>query len=61
MKRQKEGDKEKQKKETEELTKLASLISAVQPDAVYSNAFNRNAATAAVKINAILKWLQGIP
>ena len=61
MKKQKEEDKEDQKKETGELAKLASLISAVQPTGIYSNASNINSATAAVKINAILKRRQGIP
>ena len=51
MKIQKEEDKEDQKKETDDLFKLASLISAVQPVAVYSNEINSNAATVEVKIN----------
>ena len=61
MNKQKEKDKEEQNKETEDLAKLASLISAVQPTGIYSNASNINSATAAVKINAILKRRQGIP
>ena len=43
------------------MAKLASLISVVQISVVYANASNSNAATAAVKINAILKRLRGIP
>ena len=61
MKRQREEDKEEKNKETEELTELAIFISAVQPAFVASNAPNSNAATAAVKINTILKRRRGIP
>ena len=68
MKKQKEEDKNEQKKETEDLYKLAILmyklailISAVQPAAVYSNASNSNADTAAVRIDTILKRRRGIP
>ena len=68
MKKQKEEDKNEQKKETEDLYKLAILmyklailISAVQPSAASSNASNRNAATEEVGINAILNRHRGIP
>ena len=61
MKRLKEEDKQEQKKETKKLAKIASLISAVQPAAVSSNASNSNASIEEVKINAILKRRRGGP
>ena len=61
MKKNKDKDKEEQKKETEELAKLASLIYAVQPAAASSNASTSNADRVAVKINAIIKLRRGSP
>ena len=61
MKIQKEEYKDEQNKETKELAKLSSLIYAVQSAAVFSNASNSNADTAAFNMNAILKRCRGIP
>ena len=61
IKRQKAADTEEQNKETKELAELARLISAVQPAAVFYSASTSNAATAAVRINAVFKQRRGIP